>query len=418
MEFPILDSWIRNSKGPLDLTDARDLARTREAADDLLAGGPTLADLDGLESALARDRAATPLLVHLAVKLACSRTIVAALREPRHTSVVFAVYKETTRIRAKAEHEHGEDFLARKLEQLGWLFDPFPHLGWDLTVVDDGCPDGSGRLAADILRKRFPEAPARVIHLGDAIGRGDLVTRPMTSTADSQKGGSILYGFAEMTRERRPNHVVLFTDADLSTHLGQIGLLLDPIVNGDADAAIASRREPTSIVVKKGSRNVRGKLFIYLWKRMLPVLGEIVDTQCGFKAFRAEVAREIIAESLEKKFAFDIELLLKTELRRPGSVAKVPIAWIDSEAASTTTDIQPYLPMLQSVARMRRRYLPADATADAFAGFVEGLSEERFAALLERVPTAVAEREPIEFGSWAGVSVADLELAIEEGGPA
>jgi hypothetical protein len=49
--------------------------------------------------------------------------------------------------------------------------------------------------------------------------------------------------------------------------------------------AIGSRREPDSVVVKQGTRNDRGKLFIYLWKRMVPVLGDIIDTQCGFKAF-------------------------------------------------------------------------------------------------------------------------------------
>ncbi len=410
MEFPRLEEWTRDCPDPLDLTDESKLRRAREAATEVLAAAPSLAELDRLEADLAAERERHPLLVHLAVKLARARSIVAGISDPWHTSVVFAVYKETARIRPKSESEHGEDFLAQKISQLEWLFDGHPHLTWDLTIVDDGCPDGSGALAARILRERFPEAPARVLHLEDAIRREDPVTRPMESTADSQKGGSILLGFDESAREPISNHIVLFTDADLSTHLGQVGLLLEPIVHRGADAAIASRREPTSIVVKKGRRNVRGKLFIYLWKRMLAGLGQIVDTQCGFKAWRAEVARDIGRDTLEKKFAFDIELLLKTELRRSGSIAKVPIAWIDSEAASTTTDLQPYLPMLKSVARMRRRYLPPDTEAEAFAAFVDRLDEESFARLLDDVPAGIAEREPADFGEWAGVGVADLEM--------
>ena len=99
----------------------------------------------------------------------------------------------------------------------------------------------------------------------------------------------------------RSNHVVVFTDADLSTHLGQIGLLVAPIVQDGYDAAIGSRREPMSVVIKSGARNLRGKLFIYLWKRLIPKLSPIVDTQCGFKAFRADVARGIVEDTVEKR---------------------------------------------------------------------------------------------------------------------
>ncbi|MBD3854575.1 MAG: hypothetical protein IFJ96_07305, partial [Acidobacteria bacterium] len=155
-------------------------------------------------------------------------------------------------------------------------------------------------------------------------------------------------------QQQREGHVVLMTDADLSTNLGQCGLLVDPILNGGADAAIGSRREPTSVVVKKGVRNTRGKLFIYLWKQILPELAGIVDTQCGFKAFRAGPLRETLSDMIEMQFAFDIELLIKTGLRRRDSIRKVAIAWIDSEAESTTTDLQPYLPMLRKMVEMSR----------------------------------------------------------------
>jgi hypothetical protein len=112
------------------------------------------------------------------------------------------------------------------------------------------------------------------------------------------------------------NLSVVYTDADLSTNLSQVGLLIDGIERGGADAAIGSRRQPTSVAVKRGQRNVRGKLFIFLWKRLLSPLRYITDTQCGFKVFRAEVVRDMLADVREKKFAFDLELLLKTELRR------------------------------------------------------------------------------------------------------
>jgi hypothetical protein len=230
----------------------------------------------------------------------------------------------------------------------------------------------------------------------------------LASTADSQKGGSIEYGMAVAAEADAGNHVVIFTDADLSTHLGQVGLLVDPILREGYDSAIGSRREPMSVVIKSGARNERGKLFIYLWKRLLPQLSPIIDTQCGFKAFRADVAKKIVDGAIEKRFAFDIELLLRTVLARPGSIARVPIAWIDSEAASTTKELQPYLTMLQSIVRISQHYLPPNDEAESFAALIDSLDEDSWTRLSENVPAEIANREPLEFDAYQGVSAEDL----------
>ncbi len=421
----------------LDLTDPAQEEHACTAADALLASDATSSDLDALEAVLATRKEAYPLLLHLAVKLARSRRLLEATARganghgevgarytghadasnitPLHLSVVFAVYKEHHRILRGDQHPHGEDFLIRKIGQLQWLFADLPQsCRWDLTVVDDGCPEKSGELAEQILASRYGSANVQVLYLADAIADELPVIQPLRTTAESQKGGAIAYGLWNVVQTPRAGHIALFTDADLSTHLGQCGLLIDPLTRGDRDAAIGSRREPTSVVVKKGVRNLRGKLFIYLWKRLLANLDHIVDTQCGFKAFRAEVVREIVDDLLEKRFAFDIELLLKTELRQPGSVVKIPIAWIDSEAASTTSELQPYLPMLRSMAKMYRKYLPPVATADSFAAFIEELTEDDWNRLLDQIPPAITEREPAEFGTFAGVSVDDLRAVIRD----
>ena len=348
-----------------------------------------------------------PIAVRLALKLAASRAAVREIREPAHLSVVFAVYREHTRILRPDEHEHGEDFLRRKLGQLEWLFERTPLHTWDLTVVDDGCPEGSGDLAQAILDER-PGVNARVLWLADVIDAGPRITHGMASTDDSRKGGSIRYGMWEATRQHRQNHVILFTDADLSTHLSQAGLLLDPIVREGQTAAIGSRRHPASVVLKEGSRDSRGKLFIYVWKRLISRLPGITDTQCGFKAFRADSLGSWIEDVTESGFAFDIEFLLRTEQADPGTISTVPVAWIDSDAASTTTDLQPYLPMLRSAARFYREILPPDPTADEFAGLIESMSEEEFQRLIERIPAAITDREPLEFDEFAGITAAEL----------
>ncbi len=353
-----------------------------------------------------------PIAQQLAVKLALSFTLIRTLDEPTHVDVVFAMYQEHRRLQQPTENPLGEDFLRRKLTQLETLFKGTPH-SWTLWAVDDGCPEGSGALAESILEEHPLGSQGRVLYLANAIKEGLPVTAGLADPSQSQKGGSILYGLWEAARTpRKGRHLVVFTDADLSTHLGQTGLLMGPLLREGRRVAIGSRRESTSVVVKESGRNDRGKLFIYLWKRLLAPLGGIIDTQCGFKAFLAEEIREVAERIQEKKFAFDIELLLNAELRYPGSITKVPLCWIDSDAASTTTDIQPYLPMLKSVAGMYRRYLPADPSSDTFASFLEELSEDQWQALLANIPFSITQREPQEFSDWNEVTVEALEECL------
>ena len=386
------------------LSDGDHLDWVRTAAETIEDTGATRAELVALDAVAGPD---VQVAVRLALKLAASRAAVREIQEPAHLSVVFAVYKEHARILRPGEHEHGEDFLRRKLGQLEWLFERTPQHSWDLTVVDDGCPEGSGAMAQAIL-DGTPDVEARVLYLDDAILAALPIATGLTSTDDSRKGGSIRYGMWEAAGHNRPSHVILFTDADLSTHMGQAGLLLDPIIREGRNAAIGSRRHPASVVLKEGTRNNRGKLFIYLWKRLVPQLRGITDTQCGFKAFRADTMRTWIEDVTENGFAFDIEFLLRTERTVPGTIAAVPVAWIDSDAASTTTDLQPYLPMLRSVTRFYREILPPDPVAETFAELIESMSEEEFQQLLEQIPAAIADREPAEFDEFSGVTASEL----------
>ncbi|MCK5687655.1 hypothetical protein KAI87_00225, partial [Myxococcota bacterium] len=278
------------------------------------------------------------------------------------------------------------------------------NLSWELLVVDDGCPDGSGKVAEEIIARQKIEKHVRVLYLQDAISQGLPVAADLSDTSQSQKGGSILYGMSEAAKASHDNHIVIYTDADLSTHLGQCGLLVEPIVHQQKIATLASRREAESVVVKTGTRNSRGKLFIFLWKQMLKGLA-LTDTQCGFKAFDAKYIPALVDGNLEKKFAFDIELLLKTHLQNPDGLAVTPLAWIDSEAASTTKDLQPYLGMLKSVAGFYRHYLPKNAHAESYAEFIEELNEEGWQRLVDNVPELIANGEPSEFSQNMDIGI-------------
>lgn len=397
----------------IDLTDDQQSAYIYKEAQTILDKGLGIDDIVTLEAELLRKKEDKYILLLLALKLAVSKILVKNIKTPLSISIVFAVYKEHNRIRKSAEHPHGEDFLVKKVSQLEWLFEDKENVDWELIVVDDGCPENSGKIAEEIINKNNLKGKARVLFLAEAIAKKERVAQGLQSTNDSQKGGSIVYGMWDAVQQSSSkNQIVVYTDADLSTHLGQLMLLIDPLLSNNKFAAIGSRREAKSVVIKKGVRNDRGKLFIYLWKRLIPNLGTIVDTQCGFKAFRAEIIPEIIEDMIEKKFAFDIELLLKTLLIRKDSVVKVPIAWIDSEEASTTTDLQPYLPMLKTIAAMSKKYFPEAEKSSEFIKYVSSLDEDSFNNLLNNIPEEIVTREPDEFTTFDKVSVADFPRLI------
>ncbi len=374
------------------LSSEADESALRNASDaiaDLAAGDGAIG---GAEKELLSEGPPLPVGQILAIKLARSLSAVRDLDRPATLRVIFAMYRERNRMhRAARLNPHGEDFLRNKIGQLEHLFARSP-ADWTLTAVDDGCPEGSGRLAQGIIEKSFPHyAEARkvdVLFLEEAIAGGEPEAAGIPDATTSTKGGSILYGLRKLAARSEPDDVLLFTDADLSTHLGQAGFLMAPIVNGQADVVAGSRRETDSAQVKSTARSSRGRLFIHLWKRMLPVLREIIDSQAAFKAFRAGPMKTVLAAASEFGFAIDIELLLLAHVQGLG-FAKSGICWIDSEIESSTTGQETHLTMLKSVAQFRRRHLPPDLPGGEIALMVESFTFAEWNDLLENPPPAI-----------------------------
>ncbi len=77
------------------------------------------------------------------------------------------------------------------------------------------------------------------------------------------------------------------------------------------------------------------------------------DTQCGFKAFRMEVARPLIQQAQTDGFGFDVELLFLA--RRAGlRMLEVPVRW-DHNEGSKVHIVRDSLRMFREVVSLRRR---------------------------------------------------------------
>jgi hypothetical protein len=128
----------------------------------------------------------------------------------------------------------------------------------------------------------------------------------------------------------------------------QIPLLVTAIDN--ADVAIGSRSVPGAIVESDNFRRaVMGRTFSR-YVRALTGMG-IVDTQCGFKAFRTPVARVLFHCMRTERFAFDVELLYLA--RRLGlRVREVPVHWRDVAGSAVRPVVDP-VSMVWDVLRLR-----------------------------------------------------------------
>lgn len=125
---------------------------------------------------------------------------------------------------------------------------------------------------------------------------------------------------------------ILFSDSDLSTPIEELEKLLFWIKDKNYDIAIASRGLPDSKipVPQPWYRRIMGKFFPIM-VRMI-VTNKFRDTQCGFKLFKKDIAKNIFKEQKITGFAFDVEILYKALLKNY-KIKEVPVIWINSASS-------------------------------------------------------------------------------------
>ena len=334
----------------------------------------------------------------VALKIAESHRILRSLDEPLTITLLNPVYKETARMQPRGDHPHGEDLIRFKIRALEQLESVNPRLSCRFFVIDDGCPDSSGDKARLILDEDFPEAvacgKARVYMLSDAIDSKDpdlpAGLTHKNGCNRSVKGGAILFGMRKALNDDavEGQHIIIDNDADLSTHPEQIGLLIEPILQKQAEAVAGSRRNTDSVALIGGSRNTRGLLFIQIIQRLLPELGsKITDTNRAFKAFTSSGLQRIIDRIAIYTFPYQIELL-QACVSAGVPLEKRGIAYIDSEAASTQQGdaiTESYLHQLQQVADIARRYNTIDPS-DPLLNFLESIGEDAWRRIESNPP--------------------------------
>ena len=237
-------------------------------------------------------------------------------------TVVVPAYREADRIAAT---------VSRIRKELATALDPAE---LEVVVADDGSDDGT----ADAAESAGADVVVRLDH-----NRG--------------KGAALREGILAAS-----GRTVAFTDADLAYDPSQVVGLLHAVESGH-DMVVGSRRHAGSTAVMGAGRfRQSGGRLVNLATHAL-LLGQYRDTQCGLKAFRADVARALFDATTIDGFAFDVELFHMAERWRL-TLVEVPVQ-VEHSERTTVRALRDGLAMLGNLVlirqRARRGRYPADA---------------------------------------------------------
>lgn len=212
---------------------------------------------------------------------------------------------------------------------------------WEVLICNDESTDKSLNLVKDFVSK----------HKGFQV-------------LDLPHGGKPSAVWGGIQKAKYP--LVLFTDMDQSTPLTE-SLKLLPYFNQGYDVVIGSRgvtREGNTLL-----RKIGGTVFLSI--RRIILLHQIIDTQCGFKMFKTNVAKKLFPnlqffkDKSDKKgwrvSAFDVELLFMAQ-KWGYKIKEVIVDWKNEDSSTTKGDStarykKESKQMIQEIYRVKRNDL-------------------------------------------------------------
>jgi dolichyl-phosphate beta-glucosyltransferase len=197
----------------------------------------------------------------------------------------------------------------------------------EILVVDDGSRDGTAALVQS---------------------RGGFI-RLLSNPGNRGKGYAVRNGMMAAAGDW-----ILSTDADLSAPIEELGKLMDAARKENAVVAIGSRALNRKLVKvhQPMMREISGRAFNIVMRAVTGL--PFRDTQCGFKLFQRDAAREIFPRQIEDGFSFDVEDLLIAQALGLRSI-EVPVEW--SNVEGTKVSLAQGVKSFADLVRIRSRAL-------------------------------------------------------------
>lgn len=196
---------------------------------------------------------------------------------------------------------------------------------FEIIVAEDGSTDGSRELVEKWEQK---DTRVRLLHSDARQGRGRALNRAL--------------------HEARGD-IFCYYDVDLATDMKHLPELLSRIENG-ADVATGSRLMKDSNIERSGDREIASRGYNFLVRRLLH--SKLCDHQCGFKAYRVSVLRELVKEIQAPHWFWDTESLILAQ-RKGYRVDEFPVVW--TQGPGTTVRFKDVKEMGTDILKLRKR---------------------------------------------------------------
>jgi len=213
-------------------------------------------------------------------------------------SIVIPAFEESKKI--VRDIEAAADFIRNN------------NLTAEIIVVDDGSTDGTGEAAKSALhRMPYSKTPP------------GISLKVQRLHCHRGKGCAIRTGIKQTTGE-----YVMFADSGCCVPYQNALRGLKLLKNNTCDIAHGSRKIPASQIKKPQDfyRRICSGVFHRFVTACMKIPVELTDTQCGFKIYRGDVARNLYSQCITDGFMFDVEIIIRA--RKQGyRIAEFGIEW-------------------------------------------------------------------------------------------
>jgi dolichol-phosphate hexosyltransferase len=165
-------------------------------------------------------------------------------------------------------------------------------------------------------------------------------------------GGALMTGFTVAVRKWDPT-VVVMLDGDGTYDPADIPKLIEPIANGDAELVVGNRFGGMDEGSMTGLNRFGNRLISWVARHLLGL--DVTDTQCGLRAFSADLVGAFIGSA--DGMAFATEMLADA---KEASIVmeEVPIAYHSRVGEAKMRPLKDGASILRIVGRLLRDYKP------------------------------------------------------------
>ncbi len=194
--------------------------------------------------------------------------------------------------------------IARDVEEAVRFFEREGFAG-EVIVSDDGSTDGTAAAARTVQVP--PAVRFKTISLERNMGKGFALKAGILATSGA---------------------VVIYADSGTCVPYGDALPWIRRIRDGGLEMAMASRRLAATVIRRNRPliRRLLGRAFHLAAITIVGLPRRITDSQCGFKVYRGDIARELYAGLETPGFLFELEIILKA-LRLGCRVEEFPMTW-------------------------------------------------------------------------------------------